>query len=127
MSIKTLLCDGIRDEIDKLKKMQLGDEEYEKTVNGVTKLIGSVNDMDKLEQERKAKELDREIETDLKLKQLRDEQTDRYIRNGITIGCALLTALVTVWGTKASFEFEKEGTITTIMGRGFINKLLPKK
>ena len=29
--------------------------------------------------------------------------------------------------TLTSLKFEEEGTVTTIVGRGFVNKLLPKK
>ena len=69
----------------------------------------------------------REFENDLKLKQMKDDKIDRWVKNGLTaLGIAVPT-VVTVWGTLKSFKFEEEGTITTIMGRGFINKLLPKK
>ena len=56
-----------------------------------------------------------------------DEKRDRRIKNGITIAGIVIPSLITIWGTIKSLNFEKEGTVTTIMGRGFINKLLPKK
>jgi hypothetical protein len=49
------------------------------------------------------------------------------IQNGITVGSIVVSTVVTIWGTLASFKFEKEGTVTTILGRQFISKLLPKK
>jgi hypothetical protein len=67
------------------------------------------------------------LEIDLKREQIEEDRKDRFIRNCISIAGIIIPTLVTIWGTKKSFEFEKEGTITTIMGRGFINKLLPKK
>jgi len=69
----------------------------------------------------------RESEIDLKLKQLEEERKSRLITNCIGIAGIVIPSLITIWGTVKSFEFEKEGTITTIMGRGFINKLLPRK
>ena len=127
MSIKRLLCEEIQDEIGNLKKAALGDEEYKTRVDGIAKLVGCVNDIDRLELERREKELNREIELELKQKQLKDEKVDRRFSNWITIGGIVLPLAVTIWGTKASFKFEKDGTITTIMGRGFISKMIPKK
>ena len=80
----------------------------------------------------KTKQLKSQIEgqnsdTSLKFKQFNDEQRDRLVRNAIAIAGIVVPSIITVWGTLKSIEFEKEGTITTIMGRGFINKLLPKK
>ena len=127
MTVKSLLRDEIRDEIETLSKMEVGTEGYEKTVNGLTKLMDRAIEMDKLENEQEEKEKNREIETELKAQQLEDEKKDRKVRNAISIAGIIIPTLVTIWGTKASFKFEQEGTVTTIMGRGFINKLLPKK
>ena len=127
MTVKSLLRDEIRDEIETLSKMEVGTEGYEKTVNGLTKLMDRAIEMDKLENEQEEKEKNREIETELKTQQLEDEKKDRKVRNAISIAGIIIPTLVTIWGTKASFKFEQEGTVTTIMGRGFINKLLPKK
>ena len=127
MTVKSLLRDEIRDEIETLSKMEVGSEGYEKTVNGLTKLMDRAIEMDKLENEQEEKEKNREIETELKTQQLEDEKKDRKVRNAISIAGIIIPTLVTIWGTKASFKFEQEGTVTTIMGRGFINKLLPKK
>ena len=127
MTVKSLLRDEIRDEIEALSKMEVGTEGYEKTVNGMTKLMDRAIEMDKLENEQEEKEKNREIETELKTQQFEDEKKDRKVRNAISIAGIIIPTLVTIWGTKASFKFEQEGTVTTIMGRGFINKLLPKK
>ena len=56
-----------------------------------------------------------------------EEKKDRLVKNIITAAGIVLPLVITVWGTKVSLKFEEEGTFTTIMGRGFINKLLPKK
>lgn len=37
---------------------------------------------------------------------------------------AISSVWLTIWGVKKTFEFEKEGTITSCLGRGLINKLL---
>lgn len=69
----------------------------------------------------------RRFEQEIREKQMKEERQNRIATIIITASGIILPIVVTIWGTKKSFEFEKEGTITTIMGRGFINKLLPKK
>lgn len=127
MNIEHMMHEEIQSELEELSKIQVGSEEYKVAVDGITKLADRVIEMRKSDIEKEAKERDREIDTNLKLQQMEEERKDRFIKNGIAlVGIAIPTA-VTIWGTLKSIEFEKEGTITTIMGRGFIQKLLPKK
>ena len=127
MTIKTLLVEEVQDELDNLSDLELGSEEYKTTVDGLTKLIDRVIDIEKLESENKDKVENRENENDFKLRQMDEERKDRWIRNGIAAAGVIIPSLVTIWGTVKSLKFEEEGTITTVVGRGFINKLLPKK
>lgn len=123
MNIETQLHEEIADELDNLRGLDVGTEEYRVTVDGVAKLFGQAIEMEKLAQSKEVQNFER----DLKLQQVREEKLDRYIRNGIAVAGIIVPVMVTIWGTYKSFEFEKEGTITTIMGRGFISRLLPKK
>lgn len=127
MNIETLLREEIKSELEELKKMSLGTDEYRTTVDGITKLADRAIEMERLDIESQEKAESREIEAELKLKEMSEERKDRWIKNGISVMSVLVPTVVTIWGTVKSIEFEKEGTITTIMGRGFINKLLPKK
>lgn len=127
MLVYKQLNDEILSELDKLKGMEVGSDQYRATVDGVTKLVDRVIEMDKLSADVTEKNNAFERELSFKREQLQEEKKDRWFKNGIAIGGIVIPVLVTIWGTKKSFEFEKEGTITTIMGRGFINKLLPKK
>lgn len=123
MKIETLLRDEIQDEFEQLSKMELGTEQYEKTVNGLAKLMDKAIEFEKfnVECDENSKEYD------LKCTQNEKEEKDRLIKNIIAAAGIIIPAGLTVWGTFKSIKFEQEGTITTIMGRGFINKLLPKK
>lgn len=127
MNIETLLREEIKSELEELKKMSLGTDEYRTTVDGIAKLADRAIEMERLDIESQDKAEVREIEAELKLKEMSEERKDRWIKNGISVMSVLVPTVVTIWGTVKSIEFEKEGTITTIMGRGFINKLLPKK
>ena len=127
MKIETLLHEEIQDEFKNLKEMELGTEEYKTTVDGLAKLVDRAIEIDKLNIDAQDRIDSREIEVDLKQQQINDEKQDRKIRNGIAIAGIVIPTIVTIWGTLKSFKFEKDGTVTTIMGRGFIQKLLPKK
>ena len=127
MSMETKLYVEIDDEFEALSKMEVGTETYRTTVEGLTKLIDRAIEIDKLEVERDERIKTQQKEEEFKLAQMEEEKKDRLIRNCLTAAGIVIPTVVTIWGTVKSFEFEKEGTITTIMGRGFIQKLLPKK
>ena len=105
MEVKELLETEIRSELSKLETMKVGSDEYNKTIEGIAKLIDKANDLDKVKHDKK-------------------DRIVQYIMTGAGI---LIPAVITIWGTVVSLRFESTGTVTTIAGRGFINKLLPKK
>ncbi len=123
MKIKETLYKEIEDELQTLSEIEVGTDEYKSSVDGVTKLLDRAIEIEKHEAEMK----EREAERIAKNIQVAEEQKDRVVKNYISAGGVVLPLLVTIWGTLKSFKFEKDGTVTTIMGRGFINKLLPKK
>ena len=126
-NIETLLHEEIQDGFDALSRMERGTETHKTTVDEVAKLFDKAIEIEKLEMEAKEREKAREIEASLKRAQMEEDRKDRRVKNGIAIGGIVLPLAVTMWGTFKSFRFEETGTITTIMGRGFINKLIPKK
>ena len=123
MKIKETLYKEIEDELQALNEIEVGTDEYKSSVDGVTKLLDRAIEIEKHEAEMK----EREAERIAKNIQVAEEQKDRVVKNYISAGGIVLPLLVTIWGTLKSFKFEQDGTVTTIMGRGFINKLLPKK
>lgn len=127
MRIEKTLREEIQHELEELGKIEVGTEPYKTTVDGVTKLMDRAIEIEKLNIDHEQKEKDREDETKLKLEQMEEERKDRKTRNILTAVGIVIPAGLTIWGTIKSIEFEKEGTITTLIGRGFINKLLPKK
>ena len=126
-NIETLLHEEIQDGFDALSRMERGTETHKTTVDEVAKLFDKAIEIEKLEMEAKEREKAREIEASLKRAQMEEDRKDRRVKNGIAIGGIVLPLAVTIWGTFKTFRFEETGTITTMMGRGFINKLIPKK
>ena len=123
MEIEELLREEIKSELSILEEMDIGSDAYKATVDSVTKLTDRLIELKKLSVDSS----DKVVEHDLKREQLDEERKDRLVRNCIAVAGIIIPSVITIWGTVKSFEFEKEGTITTSIGRGFINKLLPRK
>ncbi|MBR5862204.1 MAG: hypothetical protein IKZ08_02645 [Bacteroidales bacterium] len=102
--------------IEKMEGMDVGSEEYKAAADTLAKLTDRSIEMERVN-----------LDAADKAKQLEDERTDRLVKNCLTAAGLIVSTGLTVWGVHASFNFEKEGTITTIMGRGFINRLMGKK
>lgn len=124
---KKLLEDEIERHFNVLSDLDVESEEYQKAFNNLVKLIDRSNESNKIknEYEEKIKSCDRDYE--LKLKQLDNDKKDRVVDHIIAVASIVVPTIVTIWGTRVSLKFEETGSITTVMGRGFINKLLPKK
>lgn len=127
MSIEKRLHEEIEDELTQLGKIEVGTEPYKTTVDGVVKLYDKAIELKKLNLEMQDREEARESEMNFKMQQMEEDRKDRFVKNCLSVAGIVVPVGVTIWGTLKSFQFEKDGTITTIMGRGFINKLLPKK
>lgn len=127
VNIETWLDTEIESEFVKLGSLELGTKEHSEAVDDLAKLVDRKIKLNEVEIDCEDKAAIRENDKLIKQQQLEDEKKDRLIKNILTAAGIVLPILVTIWGTKVSLKFEEEGTFTTIMGRGFINKLLPKK
>lgn len=126
MKIETLLHEEIKDEFDELSKLEVGSEKYKITVDGITKLVDRAIEIDKLNTESEDRSDQRNIDADMKAKQMKEDSIDRIVRNSIAIAGIVIPTALTIWGTITTLEFEKEGTITTASGREFIKKLFKR-
>ena len=127
MTIEDLLIDELDAEFEKLRTAELCSDEHKAAGDMLVKLLDRKIEMDKVKNDCADRAATRESEERMKQQQFEDEKKDRLIKNIISVAGIVLPLAVTIWGTKVSLKFEEEGTFTTIMGRGFINKLLPKK
>ena len=128
--IKDKLDAEISSALDLLAKMEIGTDDYKSTVDNISRLIDKRNDIDKIDLELAKQQHNEQMEFNKSMKQQElDEynKKDQLIKHVISIGSIVIPVLVTVWGTYKTLKFEETGTVTTIMGRGFINKLIPKK
>lgn len=123
MNIEKMLNVEVQEEFAEISKLEVGTEQYKTSVDGITKLLDKSIELETLEMEKKSKEKEYEF----RLKEMERDRKDQMIKNSIAIAGIVVPAALTVWGTLKSLKFELEGTVTTIIGRGFLNKLLPKK
>lgn len=127
MGNKNLLYEELEKELKELSRMQIGTEQYKVAVDGITKLTDRIIEIDKLDSEKNAKELEniaRMEEQELKREQLKSEKRDRIVKNVITVGGAVLSMAVYALAFIASTNFEREGTFTTEGGKNSIRQLL---
>lgn len=116
MNLEELLDEDLVSEMAKLRQTPYDHKDYAVVADTVDKLMAKKIELEKVKNEQLARE-----------QQFEDEKKDRLIKNVISVASIVLPLAVTIWGVKVSLKFEEEGTFTTIMGRGFIQKLLPKK
>lgn len=114
--IRNSLHEEIQTEFDRLKEADTGTESYKNTVDSLTKLVDRAIEIEKVDADIYEKSQNREI-----------EKKDRMVKNGISIAGIVIPTGLAVWGTLKSLKFEEVGTVTTMIGRNFINKLIPKK
>lgn len=126
MKIENMLREEIQTEIKELGELELGSEQYKSTVDGVTKLMDRVIEMEKIDIERQERIDAREEENQIKMAEMNEERKDRIIKNILSAAGIIIPVGVTIWGTKVSLKFEETGTLTTTAGRNFINKLFKK-
>ena len=128
MGIETSLRDAIVKGFDELNRMEVGSDEHKATVDELTKLLDRAIEMDKIDLEHEEKIEAFEYEKDLKERQFKSDKIDRIVKHSLTFLGITAPLGLAVWGTFVSFRFEETGKfVSTHVGRGFINMLLPKK
>ena len=95
-SIRELLDEEIQVEFEKLSKLEVGSESYKATVDGLSKLVDRAVEIDKTEMENATKIEAQNIENDLKALQIKEDNRDRWVRNGIAIAGIIVPSVLTV-------------------------------
>lgn len=123
MSIERIVREEIESEIGELSKMELGTEEYARTVKGVNDFIDRLNESKKIELEAKKLEIE-EDKNDIELQRVENDKKLRKIGYGVTIGTFIGAAAIQIWANIDSKHFEIGNTHTTEAGRSSTRKLL---
>ena len=115
MSMKTLVNVEIEERFEQLADLDPTTKEYVNAVDGITKLMDRVIEIEKLE--------NAELNT---TKQHKEDRKSRLAKHCIEVGAIVLPLAVTIWGSLVSLKFEEQGSITTTVGRKTLDKLFRK-
>lgn len=127
MDIEELLEEEIASELVRVKTLKLGSEEYKIAINTLSQLLDRSAELKKIRLEHEAKAAQSEADRNAKHDQMREDRKARRVRATIDFLAIAIPTAATVWGAITSMKFETTDNFTTIMGRGFINNLVPKK
>lgn len=115
MKIKNQLEEVISLKLEEAKDLKA--ENTKGTVDDVVKLTDRLIEIEKMDREEKAQEKE----------QIHQVQKERWA-NGIAIAGIAVPATISVIGIFKTFKFDEAGgIISSTLGRGFINKFIPKK
>ena len=124
MSIENGLTEELNFELEGLREMEIGGEEYKTTVDGITKIADRLIKINEQGSERANK--DREYE--LKKQELENNKKDQMIKNGIAIGTSEVTLLAYAITYAISRADEREGIMQSSEGgRNALRNLLSLK
>lgn len=117
MSVKTkeMLEAEIITELEAISST-IGEDEIEKKAKTVAVLHQLLNEEEKLEIDRIAKEKD-----------LKDRKVDRIIRSCLEVAGITLPWVIYSYWMRQGFKFEEEGSITSSFFRNIINVVKPKR
>ena len=120
------LWNDYNDAKSKLDGLSLDDKKAEVLVKERDNIRNELIEYDKSVKELELKKQLSENDVKLKSKQLTTEQKNELIRNGITIGTFLISTTVSIFTIVKTFRFDEESSVTSTMGRGVLNGVVPK-
>lgn len=127
MSMVTKLNVEIEEKLDRIAELDPTTKEYEAAVRSVMMLMDRSIEIEKADTAEAQAEKQMEMSAAQNERQFEEEHKSRLTKNIIDIGSIVLPLLVTIWGARTSLKFEETGSITTSVGRKFIDKLLTFK
>lgn len=123
------LLKEIQDQLDGLSHLDQKSDEFNEATKSVCSLMDRMIDIRKFESECaiKESELDNKSrELDLKEQSLSNEKKRHIIDTALKTAGFAATTTLTIWGTIKTFQFEETGSITSNVGRKFIDKLIKR-
>lgn len=126
---RDLLEKEVNAKMEELEYLEPHSDEYKAAVDSLTKLTDRILEFEKLELDETKTQINRQIEyekIDVEEEKVANEKRDNKIKNWLTAAGIIVPTGLAVWGTFKSIKFEETGTITTIAGRNFFNKLFKK-
>lgn len=124
--IEEALWNDYNDARSKLDGLSLDDKKAEVLIKERDNIRNELIEYDKSVKELELKKQLSENDVKLKSKQLTTEQKNELMRNGIAIGTFLISTTVSIFTIVKTFRFDEESSVTSTMGRGVLNGVVPK-
>lgn len=126
MNMVNLLDVEIEGLFEKLSNLSPDSKEYAEVNDNLAKLMDRRIEIEKVETSEAQAEKQMKMSEAQAEKQMKEDRKARITKNIIDVGAIVLPLAVTIWGASVSLQFEERGTITTAIGRKFIDKLIKK-
>lgn len=123
MSIQENLRSELNSELEELKRIEFGSEEYKVGASCFTQLADRYVELSKLEIEDRKLDVEQN-KIDIEYEKLENEQKDRKTKNRISAWGTVLPSVIAVIGGIAMFVYEERGSITSQTGRKIIDKYI---
>lgn len=127
MKLETRLTTEVENQLEDISKMELGSETYQKTIDGVVKLTDTIVDLKKAEAELKRADYEYRKELfdqELEIKKQEADQTDRLIKNCLTLAGIVIPIGVGIWANVYNWNKEVDDTMTNSGGKKAMDFLL---
>ena len=124
MSVRSILVEEFETEMKELKKMEVGSDQYKIAVEGITKIVDRINEIDNKANELTLRDTIQMNEHISREHQIKAEKRSRDITVWTTVGIASAQLIAAGLAFVASVKFEREGTFTTEGGRSALRQLL---
>lgn len=123
LNIETLCEEEIQSLLIELKRVEIGSKEYESMINAIGKLSGNYTDILKTKGELDLKKL--QIESDVVNNQVKTilEKRNNRAKNWIQLALGLSSLGVGSFWAYQTFKFDETGSITSTLGKQFVNSV----
>lgn len=125
--IQDALNREIESALDQIHTLPVDSEGYEKAVKSLAVLMDRKASMEDASHKRKVDSEKSCVEQDMEERRFKHEKRNDICKNILTAAGIAVPAVLAVWGTVASLEFEKTNSVTTILGKDWLKKVIPKK
>lgn len=124
--IEEALWSDYNDAKSKLEGLSADDKKAEVLFKERDNIRNELIEYDKSVKELELKKQLSENDDKFKSKQLTTDQKNELIRNGIAVGTFLISTTVSIFTIVKTFRFDEESSVTSTMGRGVLNGVVPK-
>ena len=124
MDLKMKLTDEFESQMDELRNLEVGSDQYKVAVDGVTKLADRIIEIEKQEVEFEMRDKDREIDEYFKSQQAETDKKDRKNRTVVEmLKIGVPTVAAFAMGI-ISMKWEKLDTLTSTAGKSSLRDIL---